>query len=219
MNRHGKTVEQWAELLRVLADPSRLRILGLLAGQDRTGMQCAAELGLSAATISHHMDKLERAGLVSVTREGQRRRYALDVRALDALAKLAADTAAAETREAAAPNAPARTRVLGAFFEGPRLKRIPAQRKKRVIVLQHLMERFRADRDYTEGDVNELLRAAHDDVATLRRELVDYGFLSRSAGVYRIAQDLPARGAVVRQEITGDEHAWLRDLIRRRTGV
>jgi hypothetical protein len=53
----------------------------------------------------------------------------------------------------------------------------------------------------------------HDDVATLRRELVGYGFLSRSRGTYRIAGELPARGATVAQEVPPDERAWLAALI------
>ena len=49
-----------------------------------------------------------------------------------------------------------------------------------------------------------LLRPAHEDVATLRRELVDYGFMTRERGIYRVATQLPERGATVSQEV-GDE--------------
>jgi hypothetical protein len=102
---------------------------------------------------------------------------------------------------------------LQSFFDGARLRSIPAQRRKRVIVLQHLLRRFTPGEDYPERDVNDRLREAHEDVATLRRELVNYGLMTRAGGVYRVAETLPARDATVAQEITGDEHAWLRDLI------
>ena len=46
-----------------------------------------------------------------------------------------------------------------------------------------------------------MLREAHDDVATLRRELVDYGFMVRDRGIYRVATELPARGSTVAQEV------------------
>ena len=62
-------------------------------------------------------------------------------------------------------------------------------------------------------EVNALLREAHEDVATLRRELVDYGYLSRAQGVYRVATALPRRSAQLRQEMTGDEQAWLERLL------
>ncbi len=42
---------------------------------------------------------------------------------------------------------------------------------------------------------------AHDDVATLRRELVMYGFLERERGVYRVAERLPDFSRNVAQEL------------------
>ena len=89
--------------------------------------------------------------------------------------------------------------VLARFFDGDRLRSIPARRKPRVAVLLELLRRFRAGRAYAEAEVNDLLRPAHEDVATLRRELVDYGFLDRADGVYRLADagpDLDPRFAV-----------------------
>src|SRR5699024_8869622 len=88
-----------------------------------------------------------------------------------------------------------RERVLRNFFVGDRLKSIPAKRKQRVIVLQHLLSWFDPDRSYEEREVNDLLRAAHEDVATLRRELVDYGYMTRERGIYTVARSLPERSA------------------------
>src|SRR5262249_9358497 len=106
--------------------------------------------------------------------------------------------------------------VIRTFFDGPRLRQIPASRKKRVAVLRHLLRRFVPGQDYPESQVNDLLRAAHEDVASLRRELVDYGFMTRERGIYRVATQLPRRGATVSQEV-GDEAKWFRDLVTRAT--
>lgn len=81
--------------------------------------------------------------------------------------------------------------VLARFFDGDRLRSIPARRKPRVAVLLELLRRIRAGRAYAEAEVNDLLRPAHEDVATLRRELVDYGFLDRADGVYRLVDAGP----------------------------
>jgi hypothetical protein len=75
-----------------------------------------------------------------------------------------------------------------------------------------LLERFAPGRSYPESEVNELLREAHDDVATLRRELVDYGFMVRDRGNYRIATELPTRGSTVTQEV-GNEQSWFAELV------
>src|SRR5829696_7184089 len=108
--------------------------------------------------------------------------------------------------------------VLRSFFDGPRLRQIPASRKKRAIVLRRLLERFAPDRAYHESEVNDLLREAYDDVATLRRELVDYGFMVRNRGIYRVATELPRRGSTVAQEV-GNEQAWFQRLVAAATAA
>jgi hypothetical protein len=75
-------------------------------------------------------------------------------------------------------------KVLRDFFDGDRLNQIPASRKKRAVVLNHLAARIRADRRYTETELNELLLRHHPDPATLRRELVGAGLLQRRESVY-----------------------------------
>jgi hypothetical protein len=160
------------------------------------------------------MDKLVRAGLVSVQRHGQSRTYSLNQETLKTFAQLArGGPAKPEPGELPNDDERERANVLRDFFDGDRLKQIPAQRKKRVIVLQHLVARFEPERDYTEREVSDLLKQAHEDFATLRRELIDYGFMTRAGGVYRVARDLPQRSPQVGQEITGDESAWLRRLL------
>jgi hypothetical protein len=78
-----------------------------------------------------------------------------------------------------------RERVLSAFLDRDgRLLRLPARRGKRLVVLEHLVQLFEPGVRYPETEVNALLRAFDDDVALLRRALVDEGFLSRAEGLY-----------------------------------
>lgn len=200
----GAQPERLATLFKALADPVRLRILGLLAERPHAGHELASSLALTPPTISHHMRRLTEARLVDVTPDAQSRIYSLRTSTLREF-----------SGTPAAAMAPARTEVesvLRAFFDGAKLRQIPAARKKRVIVLRHLLTRFDPDRSYPEQEVNDMLREAHEDVATLRRELVDYGFMRRERGMYSVAREPPARGATVRQEV-GDESNWLQDLV------
>jgi hypothetical protein len=98
----------------------------------------------------------------------------------------AAARAAAEAAPAPAPLSedPAEDAVLSAFLRDGRLTSIPAQRSKRLVVLDHLARVFEPGVRYPEREVNALLAAWHPDVAALRRYLVDEGLLSREAGVY-----------------------------------
>jgi len=75
--------------------------------------------------------------------------------------------------------------ILRTFVDGDgRLITLPAKRSKRLVVLDHLAQRFEPGERYAEAEVNRRLRAVHDDVAMLRRYLVDEGFLDRAGGIY-----------------------------------
>ena len=199
-------LEDLSLLFKALADPARLRILGLLAERAHAGHEIADRLCLTPPTISHHMRRLVAARLVDVAPEAQSRIYSLRT---DAIRELSGTVL---SDPGARPAGEEENAVLRSFFDGPRLRQIPASRKKRVIVLRRLLERFSPDRSYPESEVNDLLREAHDDVATLRRELVDYGFMVRDRGIYRVATQLPTRGSTVAQEV-GNEQAWFEQLV------
>jgi hypothetical protein len=74
--------------------------------------------------------------------------------------------------------------VLGTFVEAGRLTAIPAQRKKRMVVLGWLAEEFQPGRRYEESEVNAIIARRHPDFATLRRFLIDEELLQRSRGAY-----------------------------------
>ena len=75
--------------------------------------------------------------------------------------------------------------VLRAFLDDAgRLRTMPARRHRRLMLLDHLAQLFEPGERFLETEVNRRLRAVHDDVAMLRRYLVDEGFLDRRDGVY-----------------------------------
>ena len=187
--------EEFQELLRLfkaLADQSRLRIVGILAGRECSVQELATMLAIREPTVSHHLAKLKEAGLVRMRAEGTSHLYWLDGEALRAANR------ALLTREKLATLVDDLDRdswersVFRAFFEGERLKEIPASRKKRQVVLEWLAARFEPGRRYPERLVNEIIKRHHPDSATLRRELIGAGLLAREAGVYwRPSEQLP----------------------------
>lgn len=203
-------VETRVHLLKTIADSTRLRILGLLAERPHTGRELADALALSAATVSHHMGRLTEVGIVTATPEGTRRRYALN-------ATLLADVGG-RTPASDPPDDPEHARTVRIFFEGRRLRSIPAKRKARAAVLVELLRRFEPGRTYDEPEVNAVLREAHDDVALLRRELVDYRYLRREGGRYWVNDEPVARDANEAQEVPAGEASWLAALVRTTVG-
>lgn len=99
--------------------------------------------------------------------------------------------------------------VIGRFFRDGRLTQVPMKRKVRASVLLELVRLFEPARDYPEREVNEVLGSVHEDHAFWRRELVNYGYLTREAGVYRLPEVAPERPASMLQEIPAWEELWL----------
>jgi hypothetical protein len=167
-----------------LADASRLRMLGILAAGERSVDELATLLDLRAPTVSHHLAILRELGVVSMRPEGNVHLYRLDEDALRALSRevLSPERVAsfADSIEAEAWE----RKVLRDFFEGERLKEIPASRKKRSVILRRLAHEFQPGTRYRETEVNEVLKRHHADPATLRRELVGAGLLQRTQSVY-----------------------------------
>ena len=100
-------------------------------------------------------------------------------------------------------------RLVGRLFTDGRIERVPAKRKVRAAVLLEVVSRFKPGRDYAEKEVNEVLLGVHEDFAYLRRELVNYRYLERADGVYRVVATAPVRAPIEVQEIPAWESVWL----------
>lgn len=177
-------LEGRARLFKALGHPARLLIVNLALRAPRHGQELAALLDLSPATVSHHLAQLVEVGLLEVERDQYYQVYspvtALLGRPLADLVRLAGPDLDGRVEGDAY-----RRKVLQSFFRRGRLLQIPAQRKKRRVVLERLVEAFEPDRQYPEREVNLTLADFHEDFATLRRELVGEGLMTRRDRVYR----------------------------------
>lgn len=181
---------------KALGDESRLKMAGLLAHREYSVEELAATLRLKPPTISHHLGILRRIGLVHVRPEGTTHYYRLD---LDALRRMHHDARPEKITVADDATTEWDRKILRDFFDGERLKQIPVNRKKREVILTWLADRFAIDARYPEKAVNEIIKRHHEDPATLRRELVDGGWMARENGVYwRISGDPGAQRTVER---------------------
>src|SRR5436309_10890057 len=84
----AEDVAKYADMLSVMGTESRLRIVRLLLSAHPDGLvvgEIQAELGFSASTLSHHLDKLKNEDLVRVSREGTFLRYSANAEILQEL--------------------------------------------------------------------------------------------------------------------------------------
>ena len=74
-------------------------------------------------------------------------------------------------------------KIISTYFEGREtliLKSFPAKEKRKIAVLRKITEQFEGSREYPEKEVNEILKTIYPDIATIRRYLIEYGFLERT---------------------------------------
>jgi len=67
------------------------------------------------------------------------------------------------------------------FVKGPKgpIKTFAVREKHKLVILREISKRFESNRKYTEKEVNEILKTAHEDYVTLRRYMIEYGFMDR----------------------------------------
>jgi len=161
-----------------LAHPDRRRVLAALILGASTSDDVKEMTGLGTRAVVTALTRLVENDLVLHDEDG---RYWLVEESFRQAVIDAQAAPQSEEHEGVSSDA---ARVLRAFVHDGKLKSIPAQRAKRLVVLDLLAQDFEPGRRYPERKLNAMLRKWHDDTAALRRYLVDEDFLDREAGEY-----------------------------------
>ena len=185
------------DLFRALADPIRLRIMGLLAEEERCGQELAETLHLAPGTVTHHLQTLRRLGLLTEERRPPYVYVKLDyARLREAILPFLKKERVRQF--AARPDVDREERkVLDTFFDGPRLRAIPAQRRKKEIVFEEILRRLPAKSSYREAALSRWIEKIHPDFCTIRREFIMCRYMERRDGVYCWTD----KGQAVRQRV------------------
>ena len=160
--------------VKAMASAERLRIVGVLARGKATQSQIAEQLGMPVRDVFDHLSFLAEVGVIHET-DGV---YDLDEKAIESFARGQFE-GKRPTYEAKEEREDVR-KVLRSFLNADgSLKQIPPQGNKLLIVLNFIVDAFAYDTNYTEKEVNTILRRFHVDTAALRRYLVDNGLMDR----------------------------------------
>jgi hypothetical protein len=164
------------DVLKTLLDETRLKILGNLALEPRGPRALSSELEVSHRETVKHLSMLEHFGFIRKREPGEE--YELDVTSLHGMKKRlfygGEPTPAADEESS----------ILNRFLDGERLKQLPSKHTHRLVIMRWLAEKFEKGKKHPEKTVNETLKGHHPDFASLRRALVDYGFMERKDGNY-----------------------------------
>ncbi len=163
------------DFVKAVSDPERLRVIGMLAQHPATIREVAAQLNMPFRRAFGHLGMLEFAGVVHKTDDV----FTLDTDALEKLSKQ--QFSAQQKPSVSLPDMdPKSRRVLETFLKPDvELRQLPAQASKLRIVLEYVTTVFEPEAQYTEKEVNAILRRVYPDTASLRRALIDAGLLER----------------------------------------
>ena len=169
------------ELLKIIADETRLEILNILMKEDSYVEKIACELSLTPATICYHLKKMESAGVVKCSRSQFYIIYSLNREIFDKplYEVIKKDVQMIDKEEKY------KKEVLSNFFKYGKLTQIPTQRKKREIVLAEIANEFQLEREYGEREVNEIIMRFHEDYCLIRREMIAFGIMNREHETYK----------------------------------
>lgn len=178
---------------KAMSDATRIRMLILLANGESNGQTLAEKLGVTPATVTHHASKLREANLIHERRDKNTIYFTLNDGFIRSHGQATADLIFKNQKEAPASmetadkNSSLKQSVIRNFFTlDGKLKHIPAQLKKKLIVLEHLVTEFENGCSYAEKELNTILKNFHPDFATLRRELIMHQFMFRESEVYEL---------------------------------
>lgn len=176
------------EFHKALGDLTRVRIIALLQKGPLNGQAIAEKLGLTPPTITHHITKLREVGLIKERRDKNTIFFSLNTKILEMSAKgiLTVGTGGDSNMEMAVTESE-RSDIINHFFtKDGKLKNYPAQRKKKLVVLTHIVKGLEFGKVYHEKEINEYLKQFHEDYATLRRELIMCQYMYRENNQYEL---------------------------------
>ena len=163
--------------VKAMASADRLRIVGLLSQGSRRAAEIAEVLGMHPSDVMRHLEQLTDSSVVCEA-DGV---YDLNEKAIQSLARGQFEG----KRPVYVPEEDRQEdvrKVLKAYLNADgTIRQLPQEGKKMLIILHFILDAFSFDANYTEKEVNTILRRFHTDTATLRRNLIDYGFMARES--------------------------------------
>ena len=178
------------DFVKAMMSADRLRVIGVLARGRATQAQIAKQLHLPVKDVFNLISFLVHANVITET-DGV---YDLNEKAIERLARkeFEGKRPAFETKEEEQEDV---RKVLKSFLNADgTLKQIPPMGNKLLVILNFIVDAFAYDTNYTEKEVNTILRRFHVDTAALRRYLIDYKFMEREGDGSRYWRS-PAEGA------------------------
>lgn len=163
------------DFVKAMADVDRLRIIGVLARQPANRSEIAERLNMPLRDVVDHLAFLEHVGIINLKDD----LYELNTEKMENLARAQLREERPEYIPAPDLDEKSRKILVSCLNPDGSIKKLPPQPNKLKVILDYLVQAFTPGIDYTEKEVNTIIRRFHVDVSGLRRDLVDAGLLDR----------------------------------------
>ncbi|MGX7195558.1 DUF2087 domain-containing protein [Enterococcus olivae] len=147
-------------------------ILQLFA-QKLSDTVIAQRLGISASTVRNHRFKLKE-------KERQSRIFLSIMESLNVSSGLLPHKGATMLDDRYQITQEEQQKILATYFEDGRVIQFPRKEKRKLVILAKIAQAFDETKNYSEKAVNEILKQFVEDFVTVRRYLIEYGFLDRT---------------------------------------
>jgi hypothetical protein len=197
--KHAENVAWLFSLSKAFSSPVRLAVVGLLAANLKDTFSVtdiAQSLEIKPEQLEKDLGQLCEAGIILAVKEGipegERNPQIISVRFnLAYLAKIPNAVATMshinnQIHPKESEPQDERAKFIQTFFKGKELLAFPTQFKRQVWAMEEISHAFSSEQEYTERAVDTILKEVYpEDHCTLRRFLVDLGYLTRENGIYR----------------------------------
>ncbi|MFD2210337.1 DUF2087 domain-containing protein [Virgibacillus halophilus] len=177
-------LDRLVQFHKTMGDHTRIKMIALLKSGPLHGQAIAGKLGLTPPTISYHIQKLKAIDIIYERREKNTIYFYLNEKKLRLLAESILHIG--QTSHQPVILEQEKQKTIAQFFKNGSLRQLPAQRKKRIIVLEFLIKGLEKNKTYLEKELNTYIQQFHHDTATIRREFVANQFMTRENGFYQL---------------------------------
>lgn len=186
LEKHGSTLEYLLEMNPAFIGVSEVqRELLLLMASGLSDKEMSIKLGVAQSTIRNHRYKLrekeKQARLFLAMMELITSNTKKKVNKLDKDSLCDAHKTATTLDDRYNITDKERENTIKTYIdENGAIKTFPSKEKKKLIVLSEVVKNFSKGKKYSEKEVNRILQRVYEDYATIRRALIEYGFVERS---------------------------------------
>ena len=182
-------IENITEIFKALGDRSRLLVVRSLIDKPQYLEELAERLNLAVSTVSFHLKKLENAGLIWKEKQQYYTIFSIKNKLFNKTLEEMMNFEIDEKQEQENRIQQYKEKVLKSFMKDGKIRQIPAQKQKRWIVFEQILNEFEFGKEYSEQEVNEIIQKFHEDYCMIRRTFSGEKVMTRENSIYTLTNN------------------------------